>query len=79
MLPEFFSVFKLLFGSGFLNSWVHDLVLVLQELLSVQSSGGDTDLLLETLCLFSLKVLEKLNELIIKKTDETPLDVRVVN
>ena len=78
MLPEFFSVFKLLFGSGFLNSWVDDLVLVLQELLAVQSSGGDTDLLLETLR-FSLKVLEKENELIVKKTDETPLDVRVVN
>ena len=42
-------VFKLLFGSGFLNSWVHDHVIVLQELFAVQSSGSDTDSSLKNL------------------------------
>ena len=37
--------FKLLFGRGLLNSWVE--VFVLQELLAIQSSSGDTDSSLE--------------------------------
>ena len=69
---------KLLFGSGLLNSWIYDLVPVLQELLAVQSSGGDTDSLLEDLR-FSFTALQKEKKSIVKKTDETPPDVRVVN
>ena len=34
------SLFKLLFGSGLLNYWVHDHVIVLQELFAVQSSSS---------------------------------------
>jgi len=49
MFPERYSVFKLLLGSGLLNSWVHDHVLVLQELFAVQSSSGDSDSSLEIL------------------------------
>ena len=69
---------KLLFGSGLLNFWVYDLVPVLQELFVVQSSGGDTDSLLEDLR-FSFTALQKEKKLIVKKTDKTPPDVRVVN
>ena len=47
MFTERYSVFKLLLRSGLLNSWVHDHVLVLQELFAVHSSSGDTESSLE--------------------------------
>ena len=49
MFTERYSFFKLSLGSGLLNSWVHDHVLVLQELFAVQSSSDDTDSSLEIL------------------------------
>lgn len=72
------SVFKLLLGNGLLKSWVHDHVLVLQELFAVQSSSGDTDSSLE-IRPFWFTALGKEKKIIVKKTDETPLDLRVVN
>ena len=53
MFTERYSVFKLLLGSGLLNSWpVNDHVLVLQELFAVHSSSGVTDSSLEIRLLF---------------------------
>ena len=52
MFTERYSFFKLSLGSGLLNSWVHDHVLVLQEFFAVHSSSGDTDSSLEIRLLF---------------------------
>ena len=59
MFTERYSVFKFLLGSGLLNSWVHEHVLVLQELFAVQSSSGYTDSSLEHLS--TLTFLQKEN------------------
>ena len=47
MFTERSSIFRFILGSGLLSYWVHDHVIVLQELFAVQSSSGDTDSSLE--------------------------------
>ena len=71
------NVFKLLLGSGLLNSLVHDHVLVLQELFAIQSSSGDTDWSFEIY--IWLTALWKEKKIIVKKTDETPIDLKLEN
>ena len=72
------SGFKLIFGSGFLNSFIHDNVLVLEELFAIEPSSGDADSSLKILG-FSITVLYRQKNVIVKKTVATLLGVSLVD